>query len=382
MPLFLAAKTASAIDCTTVSCTKLTCSPGSGFCTYRYGPSRASSYYNQEADIYLPTGFDTATSAVPIVVLVHGGYWYDSYLRASTNGSDMRPLAEDLQDRGYVVVNLEYRRAANSYVGGIGGFPDTFNDLIDGIDALACVKDSNTCSITSSTNMDTSKVVAAGHSAGGHLALWRALQSGLTSTIRGAYGINSASIELVAAIGLAAVSNFEGPCTGDGSANSGAIANFMSYGTNAISSYCSNHIDAVVSPYHMLENANAQFTSTFPIKLVHGTGDTTVRIIQSESFDTGTNSLANIDGQPGYESGSHFNVIDPDNALWSTQAIGFIESVIPLSTLAPSTSPTHAPTTGPTKVSFLGEPYMIEITHIESVFVFMRYGMYTFNAFP
>ena len=51
--------------------------------------------------------------------------------------------------------NLEYRR-----VGSGGGWPATFDDVAAGIDLLADL------------DVDTTRVVAIGHSAGGHLAVW------------------------------------------------------------------------------------------------------------------------------------------------------------------------------------------------------------------
>jgi acetyl esterase/lipase len=89
--------------------------------------------------------------------VLHGGFWlaeYDLGLGA--------PLAADLASRGYASFNLEYRR-----VGDGGGWPTTLQDVADGIDLLA------------SLNVDTSHVVAIGHSAGGQLAAWAAGRSRL-----------------------------------------------------------------------------------------------------------------------------------------------------------------------------------------------------------
>jgi acetyl esterase/lipase len=69
----------------------------------------------------------------------------------------MDGLAADLAARGWATWNLEYRRLGNG-----GGFPQTLEDVSAGIDHLAEV------------DLDTSRVVAIGHSAGGHLAAWAA----------------------------------------------------------------------------------------------------------------------------------------------------------------------------------------------------------------
>lgn len=85
-------------------------------------------------------------------MLLHGGFW-----RAQYDLSLGAPLARDLAGRGYAVWNLEYRRVGNG-----GGWPGTFIDVAAGIDHLAALR------------VDTSRLVAIGHSAGGHLAVWAA----------------------------------------------------------------------------------------------------------------------------------------------------------------------------------------------------------------
>lgn len=66
----------------------------------------------------------------------------------------MDALCEDLASAGLPAWNLEYRRLPE------GGWPETFEDVVAGIDALADL------------DVDASRVVTIGHSAGGHLALW------------------------------------------------------------------------------------------------------------------------------------------------------------------------------------------------------------------
>ena len=109
---------------------------------FRYGGAP-----EQFGELWLPAG-----TAAGTVVVVHGGFW-----RARYDLSLGRPLAADLVARGYAAWNLEYRRA-----GGAGGWPGTFEDVAAGIDLLADLP------------VDTSRVVAVGHSAGGHLAAWAA----------------------------------------------------------------------------------------------------------------------------------------------------------------------------------------------------------------
>ncbi|MFC4397397.1 alpha/beta hydrolase [Arthrobacter sedimenti] len=91
-----------------------------------------------------------------VVVVIHGGYWRPQY------GAELgEPLAQDMADHGMAAWNLEYRRAGNG-----GGWPGTFQDILAGIDKLRALAEPH--------SLDLSKVVALGHSAGGHLAVWAA----------------------------------------------------------------------------------------------------------------------------------------------------------------------------------------------------------------
>lgn len=64
------------------------------------------------------------------------------------------------------VWNLEYRRLGEAG----GGWPGTFEDVLAGTDFLARLPESEL--------LDLSRVAVAGHSAGGHLALWLAAERG------------------------------------------------------------------------------------------------------------------------------------------------------------------------------------------------------------
>jgi acetyl esterase/lipase len=87
-----------------------------------------------------------------VAVLVHGGFWRDRY-----DLTLMEPLAQDLAARGWSAWNIEYRR-----LGSGGGVPATLDDVGAAIDHLA------------SLGLGAGRVVAIGHSAGGHLAAWAA----------------------------------------------------------------------------------------------------------------------------------------------------------------------------------------------------------------
>jgi acetyl esterase/lipase len=102
-----------------------------------------------------------------VVVVLHGGYW-----RARYDRSLMTELCLDLADRGLAAWNLEYRR-----VGSGGGWPETFEDVTAGVDALADLD----------APLDLERAAAVGHSAGGHLAFWSAARATLPDGAPGAH---------------------------------------------------------------------------------------------------------------------------------------------------------------------------------------------------
>jgi acetyl esterase/lipase len=83
------------------------------------------------------------------------------------------PLVPDLGGRGWAVWNLEYRRLGWR---SRGGWPGTLEDVAAGIDELGRLD----------APLDLARVVAIGHSAGGHLALWAAARRGLPAGAPGA----------------------------------------------------------------------------------------------------------------------------------------------------------------------------------------------------
>ncbi len=95
----------------------------------------------------------------PVVILIHGGCWLAQY-----DIKHSRALANGFAQAGMAVWNLEYRRVGNKG----GGWPGTFLDIAMGADHLR--------GLAKKYPLDLSHVLAVGHSAGGHLALWLAVR--------------------------------------------------------------------------------------------------------------------------------------------------------------------------------------------------------------
>ncbi len=135
---------------------------------------------DQFADLYLPAG----PGPHPVILLIHGGCWRDRFDLAP-----LGPLAAALRAEGYAVYSLEYRR-----LGASGGWPMTFVDVAAGADHLR--------EVAEQYNLNLDQVVALGHSAGGHLALWLAARPGLPA---GSLIAGADPLHLRAVIGLAAL---------------------------------------------------------------------------------------------------------------------------------------------------------------------------------
>ena len=116
----------------------------------------------QVVELFLPTG----RGPHPVVILLHGGCYLARYEGLpQTSG-----IAGDLARRGYAVWNVEYRKLGESGA----GYPGTFLDVATAVDRI--LQDA------ARYGLDTHRVVALGHSAGGHLALWAAARHRIPTT--------------------------------------------------------------------------------------------------------------------------------------------------------------------------------------------------------
>src|SRR4051812_34587335 len=117
-----------------------------------YGPGSL-----QIADVWVPKG----GKRHPVVLMVHGGCWQSDV----ADRRIMNWIADDLRKRGIAVWNIDYRGVDRDG----GGYPGTFADVAAAADALQAH--------AAEYRLDTSYVIAVGHSAGGHLALWLAART-------------------------------------------------------------------------------------------------------------------------------------------------------------------------------------------------------------
>lgn len=118
-----------------------------------YGPSQ-----HQFIRVHTPA---TAPAPAPVAVIIHGGFWKSKF---GVDTALIDSLAGDFSRRGWVSVEVEYRRVGHDG----GGFPGTQEDCLS---ALGCLTE-----VGRTVPLDLNRVVVLGHSAGGQLALWAAEQ--------------------------------------------------------------------------------------------------------------------------------------------------------------------------------------------------------------
>lgn len=116
----------------------------------------------QRVDVWVPKG----KGPFPTVVMVHGGCWQTGIADRTL----MDWAAADLRAEGIAVWNVDYRGVDRPG----GGYPGTFADVAAAADRLRAD--------AKQFRLDLRRVVAVGHSAGGHLALWLAGRSRLPAS--------------------------------------------------------------------------------------------------------------------------------------------------------------------------------------------------------
>jgi acetyl esterase/lipase len=243
---------------------------------------------SQFAELSWPDG---ASGPVGVVVLVHGGFWQAAY------GLEYaQPLAPSLLERGWATLVIEYRR-----VGDGGGYPATLDDVAAAVDLLAGAPPPDGVSV------DHDRVVAVGHSAGGHLAAWLATRGGQDAGNPGA----DPAVPVTAVVSQAGVLDL-------------AAAAADGLGGEAVQSLLGGEPDEVPAAYAVAD-PTARVPLGVPVLCVHGTDDTLVPISQSETF-------AQVAGAAGDDvevrpvQGDHFAVIDPGDPSW-TDTLDWIDAL-------------------------------------------------------
>lgn len=129
----------------------------------------------------------------PVAIVVHGGCWLAKLGNMDERAvalDNMRPLAAALTDAGIATWNVEYRRLGNEG----GGWPGTFQDIGQAADFLRVLAGEH--------GLDLKRVIAIGHSAGGHFATWLGVRHKVSK---------SSDVYVSNALRLIGVVNLDGP---------------------------------------------------------------------------------------------------------------------------------------------------------------------------
>jgi len=229
----------------------------------RYGADE-----NQFGDLRVPKG----AGPHRVVVLIHGGFWRAAYDLAYAGH-----MAADLTRRGYATWNIEYRRIGQAG----GGYPGTLQDVAKAVDHLS--------EIAAKHNLDLNRVVAMGHSAGGHLALWLAARK-------------DAKVRLSAVASLAGVGDLRAGF--ERKLGRGVVAELMG---------CS---PAECAEKYREASPAERLPLRIPVRLYHGTKDDIVPLEMAVEFEKTARKSGDDVKLVRLEGAGHFELVDPLSAEW------------------------------------------------------------------
>ena len=228
----------------------LPASPPDVVITYGAGPDRV-------ADVRLPR---VPRPGRPVLVVLHGGFW-----RPQIDRMNVRPMTDALAEAGWATVAPEYRR--------VPGRPDlTVEDVHAAVRAVAVAPELD--------SLPDRRILLAGHSAGGHLALLAA------ATLE--------ADEPLGTLGLAPVADL-------------GVAHELGLGHGAVGAFLGQDAAARLDldPARLPAPRGA-------VRIVHGTADAIVPVGVSEAY-----LRRHPRGRLVPVPGGHFAVIDPRSAAWA-----------------------------------------------------------------
>jgi acetyl esterase/lipase len=229
----------------------------------------------------------------PIAIIIHGGCWMSQY-----GLSYMGHLSAALTEVGIATWSIEYRRIGNPG----GGWPGTFEDAARATDHLRA--------LAKSYPLDLNRVIAVGHSAGGHLALWLAERKNLP---KDSLVYSSDPLPLRGVVSLAGVTDLRRT----GTACDENVPQLMG-GSAKDKAAIYNQ----ASPLELLPLG-------IPSAIVQGDSDNIIPLAMAKEFAEAAKKKGDDAKLVIVEKAGHFEVVDPKSFAWEAvknEALALLKS--------------------------------------------------------
>jgi acetyl esterase/lipase len=222
--------------------------------------------YGDHEDQVVELRRSTTQGPQPLAIVLHGGFWRAGFTRRNTTA-----LAVALTDAGWASANVEYRRLG----------PGAYQPMLDDVAAARRHLDG------------FAPVVAVGHSAGGHLALWL-----------GAERLVDACVALGGVCDLAEAAR-------------------AGLGDSAVQEFLGGSEDEVPEAY-LVADPGARLPLDVPQLLVHGVDDDRVPLSHAKAYAVRAGAAGDDCRVVELDAG-HFEPIDPRSRVWP-DVLGALES--------------------------------------------------------
>jgi acetyl esterase/lipase len=244
-------------------------------------PADTRVYYGanefQFGELRLPKG----AGPHPVAIVIHGGCWMSQY-----GLSYMGHLSAALVEAGVATWSVEYRRIGNQG----GGWPGTFDDVSRAADHLRM--------LAKTYPLDLNRVIATGHSAGGHLALWLATRKKLPQD---SPVYSSDPLPLRGVVSLAGITDLRRT----GTACDANVAQLMG---GSAKDKAADYNQA--SPIELLPLG-------IPYAIVQGDSDTIIPLAMANDYADAAKKKGDDAKLIVIEKAGHFEVVDPKSFAWA-----------------------------------------------------------------
>lgn len=218
----------------------------------------------------------------PVAIVIHGGCWVSQY-----GLGYMGHVSAALTDAGVATWNIEYRRVGNAG----GGWPGTVEDAARATDYLR--------EIAGKYSLDLNRVVAVGHSAGGHLALLLGARKQLPKD-HPLYSANP--LPLIGVVSLAGITDLRRTGT---ACDSEALQLMGGTAKEKAAAF------DLASPISLLPLGVKQ-------EIIQGGADNIIPMVMATDYIEAAKKKKDAVELIALKDADHFNLVDPKSAAWPT----------------------------------------------------------------